>query len=147
MLEIHGAPDSLAEASEEAAPSPCAQRLIPRLKMVDPARQEHRKGAGDNQVVECAARMVDDPVPFLVVDHLPPTVRQHARGARVQDEEARVSEVTVEGPAARGRLTIPRVGEPAKERSRLPLTFHLQERRVLLELGRGEVAEMLVEPI
>src|SRR5689334_16313588 len=91
--------------------------------------------------------MLDDPVPLLLVDHLPPAVRQHARGARVQDEEARVSEVTVERPAARGRLTIPPVGEPAKERSCVTLVFDLRERSVLLELRWREVAQMLVEPV
>ena len=74
MLEIDGSPQALAQVRCETTPAPGAQRLVPGLEMVNPRRQEHRQGAGDDHVVECTARVVDDPVPLLVVDHLPASV-------------------------------------------------------------------------
>ena len=95
-------------ARRRRAPAPVAQRFVPRLEVVDAVRKEDRQRARDHEMVELAARVVDDPVPFLLVDHVAPPLGEHARGARVEHEEPRVAEVAVVGPAARGGLAVPR---------------------------------------
>ena len=106
------------EPRGDLAPAPVADRLVPRLEVVDPVRHEDGQRARDHEVVERAARVVDDPVPLLLVDHLAAAVGEHARGARVEDEEPRVAEVAVVGPAARGRLAVPLAGGLAEARAR-----------------------------
>ena len=46
-----------------------------------PVRHEDGQRARDHEMVEGAQRMVDDPVPLLLVDHLATAVGEHARGA------------------------------------------------------------------
>jgi hypothetical protein len=73
--------------------------------------QEYRQRARDDHVVEGSARVIDDPVPLVVIDHLTAAVREHPRGTRVEHEQASIAEVSVERPAARRRLMIPRERE------------------------------------
>ena len=111
-------------------------------------RHEDRQRARDHEVVERAARVLDDPVPLLLVDHVAPAVGEHARRARVEHEQPRVAEVAVERPAARRRLAVPLVRElaaAAGRRRRPPATRWSS--RLLGELGRREVAEVLVDPV
>ena len=100
-----------------------------------PRGQEDGQRAGDDHVVERAARVVDDPVPLVVVDHLAPAVDEHARRARVEHEQARVAEVAVERPAARRRLAVPRVGEPPKQRAGVLVALTCSKRLVLSSSG------------
>ena len=86
VLEIHGAAEVLAQPSNEAPPAPVAQRLVPGLEMVDAVGQEHRKRARDHEMVEGAARVLDDPVPFGLVDHLAAALGENPRRPRVEHE-------------------------------------------------------------
>ena len=87
MLEVHGPPQPLTESLEEGTPSTIADRLVPCLQVVDPGRKEHREARRDDEVVERAVRVFDDPVPLLLRHHLPSAFDDDPGSARVEDEK------------------------------------------------------------
>ena len=101
----------------------------------------------DDQMIERAAGVVDDPLPFVRVDHVPVPVGEHAGCARVDHEQARPPEVAVVRPPARGRLAIAHARERPQAFTRVLVALHLREHRFLGQLGRRQVAEVLVQPV
>ena len=117
VLEVERAPQLLAGPRGQASPGARADRLVPGLELVDPGRHEHGQGARDDQVVVGAARVLDDPVPLLGVDHVAAALGEHARRARVDHDQPRAPEVAVEREAARRRLAVDGVRELAQARA------------------------------
>ena len=99
MLEVETSTDFLADPCRQPSPLAGADGLVPRLEVVDALGHEDRERAGEDEVVELAARVVDDPVPLRLVDHLAAILVEHAGGARVEHEQPRVAEVAVIRPA------------------------------------------------
>ena len=110
-------------------------------------RHEYGQRARDHEMVERAQRVLDDPVPLLLIDHLATPFGEHARGTRVDDEEPGVAEVAVVGPAARGRLPIAPARELPQTRTGIIVALDEVEHLLLGELGRRQIAEVLVDPV
>ena len=62
-------------------------------------------------------------------------------------EQPRVAEVAVVGPAARRRLAVPLVREAPQRRAGVVVAGDHVERLLGVELGRREVADVLVDPV
>jgi hypothetical protein len=147
VLEIDAAAKLLGEPGHGAAPGSRADGFVPGLEVVDPRRHEDRERARDHEVVEFTEGMLDQPVPFLFVDHLALFVAENAGGARVDDEESRVAEVPVEGPAGGGRFAVPAARPLAEAGAAVSIGLHLGQQLFLGEFGRREVADVLVDPV
>ena len=148
VLEVERAPELLACARGEAAPRAGADRLVPGLDVVDARGHEDGQRARDDQVVVGAARVLGDPLPLLLVDHVALAVGEHARGARVDHDEPRAAEVAVEREAARRPARDrPRVRTRAGGARRRRRRGELGEQRLLGQLGRAQVADVLVDPV
>ena len=124
-----------------------ADGLVPRLEVVDAVRHEDRQGARDDQMVERAVRVLDDPVPLVGIDHVAPPFDENAGRARVDHQQPRTAEVAVVGPAARRRLAVAHECEVAQPRTRVVVCLHDRKHLLLGELRRREVAEVLVQPV
>ena len=72
---------------------------------------------------------------------------RHFNGGLFSDDEAHPSEVAVEAPAARTGLPVGPVGELAQHPARVLRFVYPLEEPILLELLRGEVAQVLIEPV
>ena len=111
VLEIERAAELLGSAGGKAAPGARADGFAPGLQPVGTGSHEDRQGARENEVVECAACVVGDPLPLLVVDHVAPAVGQHARCAGVDHHETGAAEIAVEREPARCRLPVDGAGK------------------------------------
>ena len=87
VLEVHRPTQPLAESLKERTPSTIADRLVPRLQVVDAGSEEDREARRDDEVIERAVRVFDDPVPFLLRHHLPSAFDDDPGSARVEDEK------------------------------------------------------------
>ncbi len=81
MLEVDRTAEALAQSCRDPSPAPRADGFVPGLEVMDPRRHEDRQGARDDQVIERAERVLDHPVPLLLVDHLAALVAEHPGGA------------------------------------------------------------------
>jgi len=87
VLEVDRAANSLAKARGNGPPPSAADRLTPRLEVMNAGRRERGQCRRDDQVVERASRMLGDPLPFVCVDHVAPPVCEHTRCTRVDHEQ------------------------------------------------------------
>src|SRR6202012_1687181 len=78
VVEVDGAAELLGEAGDALALGTVAGALVPGLEAVEPGGEEPGDGGGDQQVVEVALGLVDDPGPLLVVDHAARALGEHA---------------------------------------------------------------------
>ena len=118
------------------SPGAGADRFIPGFEVVDPFRHEDWERAGDDEVVELAVCVVDDPVPFLFVDHLAVVLVEDAGGARVDHEQPRVAEVAVVRPARVRRFAVPVTGGLAQTRPGVRVGSDEREELLFGELRR-----------
>src|SRR5215216_4705131 len=147
VLQVEDLADELADLRRLTAPNALADGFVPRLEVVQAGHQEDREGGAEEEVVEISYRLVFDPGPLLGVEHGAMVFREHPSGARVHHDQAHVSEVAVVAPAGARDLPVGPVGELAQHAGCIFRLLHLREQLVLLELLRGEVAEMLVDPV
>ncbi len=147
VLEVDRAAQALAQSCRDPAPASGAHGFVPGLEVVDPVGHEDRQRARDHQVVELAERVVDQPVPLVLVDHLPTAVAEHAGGAGIDDQQPRLAEVAVEGPAGGGGLAVPEPRRLAEPRAAVLVALDEAEQLLLGELRRREVADVLVDPV
>ena len=147
VLEVDGAAKLLGKPCRRPAPALGADRFVPGLEVMDSRCHEYRERARDHQVIEVPVRVLDQPLPFFVVDHLALLVAEDTGGARVDDEQPRIAEVTVEGPSGCGRLAIPSARPLPQTRAGVGIALHVPEQFLLGELGRREIADVLVDPV
>ena len=86
----------------QAAPGPVADALAPGLEVMEAGGEQEGDGRPEDQVVEVALGVLEDPVPLLVVDDLALARVEHPSGARVDEDHARAAEVAAEAPAGAG---------------------------------------------
>src|SRR5205823_4858057 len=84
---------------------------------------------------------------LFLVDHLAAPVAEYAGGAGIDDEQPRVAEVAVEGPAGSGRFAIPSARQLAKAGACVVVALDEPKQLLLGELGRGEIPDVLVDPV
>ena len=147
VVEVERLADLLAERRGRLAPGPAADGLVPGLDVVDPGREEVRVGHGEEEVVEVARGLLAEPVPLLVVDHEPLALLEDAARAAVDRDQARAPEVPVEAPAHALDLAVGLERELAQELAAVLRPAQARQERVLRELGRREVPQVLVEPV
>ena len=100
MLEIDGAAETLREPSRELAPTAVTDGFVPRLEEVNAVRKEGRERRRDYEVIVGAASMIDDPAPFLRVDHRASVLCDDASCAAIDDKQACPSKVAEVRPPA-----------------------------------------------
>ena len=85
------------------APGAVAEPLVPGLEVVE---AWVRAGRGPWSPIRRWSKspldVIDDPVPHLVVEHRAPLLRQHPRGAGVDEDRPHPVDVAVEAPASAG---------------------------------------------
>ncbi len=138
----------LAGGRRDLAPGAVADRLVPRLQVVQAGREQERQRRADQQVVELAVRVLLEPLPLVRVEHRALVRRvEHAAGARVDHDQPRAAEVAAVAPARALHLAVGAERELAQDR---PAVLGLAQPRVELVLGqvlRRQVAHVLVEPV
>src|SRR5215207_9216083 len=147
VLEVEDLADELAEPRRMAAPGALADGLVPRFEVVQTRGQEDREGGSEEEVVVVSCRLLLNPGPLVIVEHGAFAFVEHASSARIHHDQAHVPEVAVEAPAGARDLPVSFVGELAKGAGRVLCLPHPSEEIVLFELLRGEVAEVLVDPV
>ena len=99
-------------------------------------------------MVEVALRLVPDPVALFVVEDRAAVLLEHAAAAVVHDDHARPAEVAAEAPLDARAVVVRAFRVVDDDLGRvLAVLAHLVPRPVLGELGRREVAHVLVEPV
>src|SRR5207253_3160882 len=100
VVEVDFAPQLLARPGGQPAPGIALdQLLVPGLETVEGRGEEPGDRGADQQVVEVAFAVLDDPFPLFVVDDRPPPVLQHPRRPRVYEDRTGAAEVAAEAPA------------------------------------------------
>src|SRR5215211_3451076 len=130
-----------------AAPRSCADGLARGLQVVQPRAKDEGERGAEEEVIEVARGFLDDPGPLLVIEHGAVALLQYAPRSRVHHDETDPAEVAVVAPARTGDLAVRPVGELAQDAGRVLGLLYLLEEPVLLQLPRGEVAEVLVDPV
>ncbi len=131
-------------------PCPVDQRLVPLLEVVDAARREGRHRRADEEVVDVRLALGDEPGPLVVVDHRPVAAGEHAPVAAVDHDQLHATQVAgeAEAVAARDGRELLRAQRPvAQELGAVVGLEQGGEHPLLLDLGRAEVAEVLVQPV
>ena len=91
---------------------------------------------------------LDDPLPFLPVHHVAVVVVEHAGGPGVDDDHPRSPEVPAARPPRGRRLAIRMLGERLQLRADVAVGGDRRSvHRLLLQLGRRQVSEVLIEPV
>jgi hypothetical protein len=81
VLEVEPATHLLAQPVADASPRAVADRLVPRLQVVQAVAEQQRQRRRDDEVVVAADEALLDPLPLVVVDHAPAALLEHAAGA------------------------------------------------------------------
>ena len=81
MVEVDRPPQPLRRPRRPLAVGAVADHLVPGLEPVEAGGEEPRHRGRDQQVVEVALGLGDDPVPLLLVDHPPGALVEHPAGA------------------------------------------------------------------
>src|SRR3954447_20264432 len=147
VVEVDLAPQLLTGPGDGPAPGTVAEPLVPGLEPVEGGGEEPGDGGRDEQVVEVAARAVDDPLPLFVVADRPPVPLEDRPGPGVDEDRPGAAEVAAEAPAGArpGRMDPVRPFEQDLL-GRFAAADALVE-VVLGERARREVPEVLVDPV
>ena len=130
-----------------AAPGAARHRLAPGLAEVHPAPEQPRQRGAHQQVVEAARGVLVHPVPLLLVEHRALALLEHPPGARVDHDQARAPEVAAVAPAGTVGLAVGAEREVLEQLLGVVARLHLRQQLVVPMGVRGEVAEVLVDPV
>ena len=151
MLEVDRPPHPLADPGEHAAARPGAQRLVPRLDVMERSGEQPRHRCHDDEVLEApVCDLALDPIELGVADHGSTTVSEDSAAARIDDEQPDRPKIPPVGPhRALGpiRLPVRRLGEHPQGGLGVGQATRDLVHLVGLEAGRRQVAEMLVDPV
>ena len=140
--------DLLAGERRRLAPGAVADRLVPRLQVVQGGCEQQRERRAEQQVVEVALGVVLEPLPLVGVEHRALLGRvEHPPGARVDHHQPRTAEVAAVAPARPRHLAVGLERERAQDR---PAVLGRPKPRVEVvvgQVGRRQVAHVLVEPV
>ena len=128
-------------------PRPVAHRLVPRLEVVHPGREQQRQRRADQQVLAIAARVLLDEAPLLLVDHAALAGVEHPARARVDHHEPRRTDVAAVAPARPLDLAVGLEDVVAENLARVVRLPHARVDAVLVELAWRQVPEVLVDPV
>ena len=101
--------------ARRAPPLPVAEPLVPGLQVMEAGREQVGHRGADQQVVEVAAAVVDDPLPDLVVEDRAPLLGQDPGRAGVHEDRPHPVDVAAEAPADAGRGGVDFLGPLAQD--------------------------------
>jgi hypothetical protein len=114
---------------------------------VQAGRQEDRIRGREQQVVEVTAAGVQDPVPFVVVEDRAPALPEVATRAIVDHDQPRAADVALEAPHLAEAVGVDPLHELAQGGGAVAGSAYRVVFLVALELGGGEIADVLVDPV
>ncbi len=151
VLQVHRSTDPFATPGEEPATRAGAERLVPRLDIVEGAGQEPGHRGDDDEVLEgSVVDLVFDPLELGVADHGPAPIRQHPAAAGIDDEHPDLAEIAPVRPhGALGPIGFAVGGLREGPQDGLGVRHAAHG---LVDLARGqtggcEVAKVLVDPV
>ncbi len=148
MLQVDRLPHLLADPGRPVAPHPVADRLVPRLGIVQPDRQHERQRRADHQVLVVAVQLLDEPVRLGVVHHRPRTRPEQPATAAVQHHEAGPPVVPCVAELAAAGLQVGLFGELVQQCAGVTVCpAYRGEQLVGRALAGRHVAEVLVDPV
>ena len=137
--------------------SPSRARALPRRRRRLPRSrprgggclgEEDRQARRHDQMVESTPGMLGDPLPFLLVDHVPSPLDRHTGRARIDHQRdgsvrSRGSRPTWLAADSRShcRASVRKRGPPSSS------SLQVVQERLLRQLGWRQVSEVLVQPV